>query len=99
MGGPFVRGVCPGVPYDAEVSGHRFDDYEIGPSGRTRRLRGLAGYILLFAILGGLFAYLFYQLTFSWKISIGSVTLLIGYMLLSGWWAERNASGPDNTMR
>lgn len=80
------------------VAEQQFNDYEIGPSGRVKRLRGLAGYVLLFLCFGGLFAYLFYQLTLSWKIAIGSVTILIGYMLLAGWWAERSANGPNNTM-
>lgn len=77
----------------------RFDDYEIGPTSLTKRLRGLFGYALLFVLLGGLFAYLFYQFTMSWRIALGCVTVLIGYMLLSGWWAERSAGGPDNSMR
>jgi hypothetical protein len=81
------------------VPEQRFSDFEIGASGRERRLRGLFGYVLLFALFGGLFAYLFYQLTLSWKVAVGSVTILIGYMLLTGWWAERSASGPDNSMR
>lgn len=81
------------------VPEQQFNDYEIGPSGRVRWLRGLVGYVMLFACLGGLFAYLFYQLTLSWKIALGSVTILIGYMLLSGWWAERSAGGSDNYMR
>lgn len=81
------------------VSQHRFDDYEIGPSSRARKFRGLFGYVLLFVLFGGLFAYLFYQFTMSWRIALGCVTVLIGYMLLSGWWAERSAGGPDNSMR
>lgn len=77
----------------------RFDDYEIGPSARMRKLRGLIGYVLVFACVGGLFAYLFYQFTLSWKIAVGCVTMLIGYMVISGYLAERNANGPDNMMR
>ena len=73
---------------------NRFKDFEIGPSGRMRRLRGLFGYMLLFALFGGVFAYLFYILTLSWKVAVGSVTIMIGSMLLSGWWAER--SGTNN---
>jgi hypothetical protein len=81
------------------VSQKQFNDYEIGASGRIRWLRGLAGYVMLFVCFGAMFAYLFYQLTLSWKVAIGSVTLLIGFMLLSGWWAERSAGGSDHTMR
>lgn len=87
------------MSYDADVSNQRFNDYEIGSSGRIKRLRGLMGYAILFACIGGLFVYLFYQLTLSWKIALGSVTFMIGFMLVSGWWAERNASGSDHTMR
>ena len=69
----------------------RFNDFEIGPSGRMRRVRGLLGYVLLFGLFGAVFAYLFFMLTLSWKVALGSVTILIGYMVLMGWWAERSS--------
>lgn len=57
------------------------------------------GYVLLFAIFGGAFIYLFYMLTLSWKIALGGVTFLVSVMVLTGWWAERSASGSDHSMR
>lgn len=81
------------------MASHGFNDYEIGPSGRMKRIRGLLGFAMLIALAGGAFSYLFFLLTLSWQIALGSVTVLIGFMLLSGWWAERSGNSSSNQMR
>ncbi|MFT3786048.1 MAG: hypothetical protein QM770_07770 [Tepidisphaeraceae bacterium] len=62
---------------------------------RARRWTGWVTYVLLFLGVAAAFVWLFVQLTLSWKIALGSVAFLMGYMLLMAWWAGRGADTTD----
>ena len=75
------------------------DSLDLGPSGNTRGLLGKFAYVAFFLAIAWGFVFLFFQLTRNWQIAAGCVAVLVGYMLVSGWLAERSASGgPDNSM-
>lgn len=76
----------------------QFDELDLGPSAGRRGLLGKFAYFAFFAAIAWGFVFLFFQLTRSWQVALGCVTLLVGYMLVTGWLAERSASGGDQTM-
>ena len=80
------------------VRERKLEELDLGPSAGHRGLLGKVAYFAFFAAIAWGFVFLFFQLTRSWQVALGCVTLLVGYMLLSGWLAERSASGADNTM-
>ncbi|MGF1635379.1 MAG: hypothetical protein ACFCVE_16145 [Phycisphaerae bacterium] len=64
---------------------------------RTRRLRGLASYVLFYAGVCALLVWVFYQFTNSWPVALVVVVFMTGYMLLMGHLAGRTvgADGVD----
>ena len=74
-------------------------DFEIGPSAFAHRAWSWFGYVLFYGAIAGAFVYLFVLLTASWRVAIGAVVLLVGYMTIMAWWAERNADGREDATR
>lgn len=79
------------------IGRHSLDSLDLGPRAAPR-FGKLAYVAMLLGVVWG-FVYLFVQLTSSWQVALGCVGLLVGYMLFSGWLADRSADGGrDDTM-
>ena len=73
------------------TNGQHHRELEIGDSGRSKRIRGLIGYLLLFVAVAGLLVYLFIQFTGSMKLAVVLVAFMLTYMIVMGWLASRRA--------
>jgi hypothetical protein len=64
-------------------------------TAKTRRLRGVAGYILFYASVCIALVYVFVQFTASLRLAMALVGIMVAYMTLMGWLAGRTAERRD----
>ncbi len=63
------------------------------PLGRSKRWKGLVGYVLFFAGVCALLVWMFARFTTSMRLAVGLVLFMVTYMGLMGWWTGRNMGG------
>ncbi len=77
---PLIPQAPPGTaPVDESHGG-----LEIGGAGSGRRWMRLAAYVFLFALVGGVLAWVFVQFGATFALALLLVAFMIGYMVLIG---------------